>query len=63
MALLHSPVVQAGIGGFLAALVVDLHAYSEAPEGASFNWMKAGARWVSGAITSALAVAGLGQIA
>lgn len=40
--------------GFGSALVVDLMAYSASPEGQAFNWAKAGARWIAGAVTAVL---------
>lgn len=51
------------IGGFLGALVADLHVYSAAPDGALFNWRKAAARWVSGAIVGAGFGGGAGVVA
>lgn len=38
------------LAGAIGAAVSDLHAYSESPDGASFNWRKAVARWVAGGL-------------
>lgn len=51
LALIHSTAFKLSFAGFLTAAGVDLHTYSEAPEGAPFNWKKALARWIGGAIT------------
>lgn len=45
--------------GFVTAMGVDLHAYSDSPDGTKFNWSKAVARWICGAIGGAtLAIGG-----
>lgn len=49
--LIHNEIFRASAAGFLVALGIDLHAYSEAAEGVKFNWKKAAARWFAGAIT------------
>ena len=45
--------------GFISALGVDLHSYSQSSEGSPFNWKKAAARWISGGIGGAATAAGL----
>lgn len=52
-------IVAGALAGFAGALVSDLHAFSSAPDGQPFNWGKAAARWVSGAITGAATGAGI----
>lgn len=51
LAIIHSTAFKLSFAGFITAAGVDLHTYSEAPEGTSFNWKKALARWIGGAIT------------
>lgn len=57
------PFALGAISGFLGALVVDLHAYSGSPDGATFGWKKAAARWVAGAIVGAGFAGGAGAVA
>ena len=57
---LYQQQIRAGaLSGFASALVVDLRAYSQAPDGEAYNWKKAVARWISGTVTGAMAAAGL----
>lgn len=49
-------IVVGAIGGFIAAVVVDLHAWGG---GDPFNWKKAIARWIAGAVTGAAGAAGV----
>lgn len=51
LAFIHSTAFKLSFAGFMTAAGVDLHTYSESPEGSKFNWGKALARWVGGAIT------------
>lgn len=51
LALIHSTAFKLSFAGFMTAAGVDLHVYSESVEGSVFNWKKALARWVGGAIT------------
>lgn len=50
------------VSGFASAVVVDLNAWSKAPEGSAFSWVLAFKRWVAGAITGALAALGIGDL-
>lgn len=50
-----NPVLVYGLVGLGIAAAADFRAYSKAPEGQSFNWRKAFARWAAGAITGMLA--------
>lgn len=52
-------ILAAAISGFASALVVDLSAWSKAPSGSPFDWKLAFQRWVAGAVTGALAGAGM----
>lgn len=49
--------VAGAVAGFVSALVVDLHAWSDST--GSFDWQKALKRWVAGAVTGATSAAGL----
>lgn len=51
--------VLGAVGGFLGAVLVDLHAYSAAPTGEGFNWGKAVPRWIAGGISGGLVGLGL----
>ena len=46
------------VSGFVSAFLVDLHAWSTGQGG--FNWQKALGRWVAGAVSGAMAAAGVG---
>ncbi len=45
------------LGGLVAAIVVDLHAWTRTP--GAFDWSLAGRRWVAGAMAGVLAALGL----
>ena len=51
LAIIHSTAFKLSFAGFVTAAGVDLHAYADAPDGTVFNWKKAIARWIGGAIT------------
>jgi len=51
LAFIHSTAFKLSFAGFITAAGVDLHAYSTAPDDSLFNWKKAMARWLGGAIT------------
>lgn len=60
--MLHNTIVIGAIGGFLGALAADLHAYSGSADEANFNWKKAAARWLYGAITGGMGAAGIAAV-
>lgn len=43
------------LGGFVAAALVDVHAWSRSPLGSAFSWNLAIRRWIAGAVSGALA--------
>lgn len=49
------------IMGLAAAIAFDLQKFGEA-DGQAFDWGKAVARWVKGALTGATGAAGLGAV-
>jgi predicted lysophospholipase L1 biosynthesis ABC-type transport system permease subunit len=51
-------IVAGAVSGFVAAAVVDVHAWSKSAE--PFNWTLAIKRWVAGAISGATAALGIG---
>jgi len=53
-------IVAGAVSGFLGAFVVDLNAWKKAT--GSFDWGLAAKRWVSGAVSGAMAALGMGQI-
>lgn len=55
-------VIAGAVSGFFSAVVVDLNAWSKAPEGSSFSWPLAVKRWVAGAVTGAMAGLGMGEL-
>lgn len=55
-------IVAGAVSGFASAVVVDLNAWSKAPEGSAFSWGLAFKRWVAGAVTGALASLGIGEV-
>ena len=59
-------IVSGAVSGFLAAFLVDLNAWSHStPKGKPnkpFDWGMAFKRWVSGAVSGALAALGVGQL-
>jgi hypothetical protein len=59
---LANPYVRGAISGFLAAAVVDFHAFmrwQSFEECATYSWKIAAFRWVQGAVAGAVAAAGL----
>ena len=63
---LHSEIVRGALSGLVAAATVDLHAFlgwKSVQEAATYNWSTAIFRWAQGAVTGALAAAGVGLIA
>lgn len=50
------------VSGLVAAVVVDVHAWSKAPKGEAFDWALAVKRWVAGAISGATAALGIGSV-
>lgn len=50
-------IIAAAVGGFLAAMVVDINAWSRSD--GQFDWGLAAKRWVAGAITGALSGLGI----
>lgn len=55
----YRALIVGAVSGFAGALVSDLHAYSAAPDGQSFNWGKAAARWIAGGLSGAATAAGI----
>lgn len=48
------------VSGFVAALVVDVNAWSKSGE--SFDWALAAKRWVAGAVSGMAAAMGVGLV-
>ena len=53
-------IVAGAVSGLVAALVVDVNAWSKTDE--KFDWLLAFKRWVAGAVTGALATLGVTSI-
>lgn len=49
-------IVAAAVGGFVSAVLVDLHAWRDGI--GQFNWKKAIGRWIGGAVAGAISVIG-----
>lgn len=63
--ILHVPAVRGALAGVGSAAVVDLHAFltwKNLQDAAKYDWGTAAFRWLQGAVTGALAGAGLGAI-
>ncbi len=63
--LLHHPIVRGAASGALAAAVVDVHAFltwKRVQDVVAYDWRTAAFRWAQGAVTGALAAAGLGAL-
>ena len=54
--------VAGAVSGAVAALVVDINAWSRA-KGSRFDWALAAKRWVAGAVSGAAAAIGVGGLA
>ena len=54
--------VVGAVTGFVSALLVDLNNWRMAPEGQVFNWKKAAIHWATGAVSGAMAAAGLSTV-
>ena len=62
-ALLHIPAVRGAIAGVLASAGTDYHAFltwKKFQDAESYDWNTAVFRWIQGAVTGAIAGAGLG---
>lgn len=57
MAELTKKLIAGTVSGFLAAFVVDIHAWSRSSD--AFDWGLAVKRWVSGAVSGAVAAFGV----
>lgn len=55
-------IVAGAVSGAVAALVVDINAWSRA-KGSRFDWALAVKRWVAGAVSGAAAAIGVGGLA
>ena len=53
----YKAIINGAVSGFVAALLVDLHAWQASKD--QFDWVLAIKRWIAGAISGALAGAGL----
>lgn len=51
--------IAGALSGFVAAVLVDIHAWSSAGD-VAFDWTKALKRWVAGAVSGALTAIGFG---
>ena len=51
-------IIAGAVSGFVAAFVVDLHAWSKNDK---FDWGIAFKRWVAGAVTGAMGALGMAQ--
>jgi len=51
-------IVAGAVGGFVAALVVDVNAWSKS--GGEFDWGLALKRWIAGAVSGAFSGTGVG---
>ena len=61
--LFHSPAVRGAIAGVLASAGTDYHAFltwKKIQDATTYDWGTALLRWTQGAVTGALAGAGLG---
>lgn len=56
------PILVGAVTGFVGAFVADLDAYASSPDDHPFNWKKAIARWVKGAVSGAATAAGITAI-
>ncbi len=54
-------VIVGAVGGFLTALMVDLHAFGKSDSN-KFDWQLALGRWISGAITGAVTATAGNQV-
>ena len=53
-------IIAGALSGFVAAAVVDIHAWSKTSE--RFDWALAVKRWVAGAVSGASAAIGIGSL-
>lgn len=58
----YKPILGGALTGFVSAFLIDLDAWKMAPKDSKFDWSLAVKRWLAGAISGALAGAGLGSI-
>lgn len=54
--------VAGAVSGFVAALVVDVMAWSKVPGNQPFDWFIAFKRWVAGAVSGVTAALGIGSL-
>jgi len=60
----HNPIFRGVVTGLIAAALVDVHAFlawKRVQDALTYNWNTAILRWAQGAVTGALAGAGLGS--
>lgn len=53
--LIKNPIVHGAISGFVAAALIDIHAWSASADNTPFNWQLALKRWIGGAFAGATA--------
>ena len=54
-------ILAGAVSGFVAAFLVDWNAFTKSNPGEAFDWKLAFGRWVTGAISGAMAGLGMGQ--